>query len=571
MAQAIAEIPITIPANPKGPWNHKTVYNVNDFVTYDDGFVYISRINNNADTPPPEHANAWSKLGVTGAAGQGVPVGGAIGNVLTKASNEDFDTAWRPPTGGGSDAELGQRVTHAENDVAALQVYGDPASWRPLRPMSTGDLKPPLRVRMAECPQQPCAGTNTHFGFMGETEWGEQISWGISVVEQFLILQVIRGSMEMNYIYVWNDTVYNGAAVTAGWNWYSVSPSTGQTTAGPVPWSAIGTLMATHVFTNGDPLPGGLVEEKTPMLTSRKLTEGTDYEFEQGVVTETSEYWGETIRLRHWNNLHGFSNDPERINWPNIGDGYLWQELWGSRTRFIYPHDLGLLERLQVRFTSGGVQSTADMTVTNVENIYWCDGKTLRTVKVTASGVIIGVTIQIELCIGYNFWSSSGGFGHAFDDMFYSFKLIDIPAGLSPASAMINDLLVTMPTREVIHYNERYARIKLNEKLSLPESVVIRYNATYTSELAGVMRTAEITTHEITDGLIYGENRFVFTCNCPPGLDFNNPKTLNEVAWLEGKVLCRDDMIAFVFPNWNHNMRITNIEILEVYKKEVVT
>jgi hypothetical protein len=39
--------------------------------------------------------------GVTGATGRGVPVGGAIGYVLTKTSGADYDTSWQPSAGGG--------------------------------------------------------------------------------------------------------------------------------------------------------------------------------------------------------------------------------------------------------------------------------------------------------------------------------------------------------------------------------------------------------------------------------------------------------------------------------------
>lgn len=41
--------------------------------------------------------------GANGADGQGVPVGGTTGQVLSKASNTDYDTVWTTPSAGGGE------------------------------------------------------------------------------------------------------------------------------------------------------------------------------------------------------------------------------------------------------------------------------------------------------------------------------------------------------------------------------------------------------------------------------------------------------------------------------------
>ena len=42
-------------------------------------------------------------IGPPGPAGVGVPAGGTTGQVIAKASSEDYDTVWVEQTGGGSD------------------------------------------------------------------------------------------------------------------------------------------------------------------------------------------------------------------------------------------------------------------------------------------------------------------------------------------------------------------------------------------------------------------------------------------------------------------------------------
>ena len=68
--------------------------------------------------------------GGPGPAGEGVPVGGSPGQVLTKATATDFDTAWVDPTGGGGGADLppvgpdGEVLTVADGAWISSPVRG---------------------------------------------------------------------------------------------------------------------------------------------------------------------------------------------------------------------------------------------------------------------------------------------------------------------------------------------------------------------------------------------------------------------------------------------------------------
>lgn len=61
-----------------------------------------------------------------GPAGPGVPTGGTDGQVLTKASATDYDTAWEDPTGGagGAPTDATYLVTAAHGDLSAEVVVG---------------------------------------------------------------------------------------------------------------------------------------------------------------------------------------------------------------------------------------------------------------------------------------------------------------------------------------------------------------------------------------------------------------------------------------------------------------
>jgi hypothetical protein len=59
-----------------------------------------------------------------GPAGPGVPTGGTDGQVLTKASGTDYDTAWEDATGGGAPDDVDYLVGTASGDLSAEIVVG---------------------------------------------------------------------------------------------------------------------------------------------------------------------------------------------------------------------------------------------------------------------------------------------------------------------------------------------------------------------------------------------------------------------------------------------------------------
>lgn len=70
--------------------------------------------------------------GAQGPAGQGVPSGGTTGQILTKASGTDYDTAWQDATGGGSSNVFIQPVAPSGVTGAYLWIDtsgGDISFW----------------------------------------------------------------------------------------------------------------------------------------------------------------------------------------------------------------------------------------------------------------------------------------------------------------------------------------------------------------------------------------------------------------------------------------------------------
>lgn len=98
---------------PKGAYDNGTDYAVGDSVDYQ-GSSYVMYVNATAGTLPTDTtkwqvlankgatgatgsagaAGATGPTGPAGADGEGVPVGGTTGQVLAKASNDDYDTEW---------------------------------------------------------------------------------------------------------------------------------------------------------------------------------------------------------------------------------------------------------------------------------------------------------------------------------------------------------------------------------------------------------------------------------------------------------------------------------------------
>lgn len=94
----INNVVITGGVVPKGAYSAGTDYAVGDMVSYN-GSSYIMYVDATAGTTPTD-TTKWMVVsqkgdtGSTGSAGQGVPTGGSTNQVLAKASNTNFDTAW---------------------------------------------------------------------------------------------------------------------------------------------------------------------------------------------------------------------------------------------------------------------------------------------------------------------------------------------------------------------------------------------------------------------------------------------------------------------------------------------
>ena len=81
-----------------------------------------------------KHAESLALGGATpipgppGPPGQGVPTGGTTGQVLTKASNSNFDTKWAAPSGGG---ESGGISPELQEQLEMMILKTSPHLWEP--------------------------------------------------------------------------------------------------------------------------------------------------------------------------------------------------------------------------------------------------------------------------------------------------------------------------------------------------------------------------------------------------------------------------------------------------------
>ena len=66
-------------------------------------------------TGPQGPQGARGATGAQGPAGQGIPAGGATGQILVKRSGTDYDTNWATPTGGGGGTPDAHASTHASD------------------------------------------------------------------------------------------------------------------------------------------------------------------------------------------------------------------------------------------------------------------------------------------------------------------------------------------------------------------------------------------------------------------------------------------------------------------------
>ncbi len=81
----------------KGPWDSGATYQTGDAVQFEGSSFISLQDENTANTPDVGGTDWWDLValkGDDGTPGTGVPAGGATGQVLTKASNADYDTDW---------------------------------------------------------------------------------------------------------------------------------------------------------------------------------------------------------------------------------------------------------------------------------------------------------------------------------------------------------------------------------------------------------------------------------------------------------------------------------------------
>ena len=65
---------------------------------------------------------------IPGPPGQGVPIGGTTGQVLTKASNTNFDTKWAAPSGGGEGGGISPEL---QEQLEMMILKTSPHLWEP--------------------------------------------------------------------------------------------------------------------------------------------------------------------------------------------------------------------------------------------------------------------------------------------------------------------------------------------------------------------------------------------------------------------------------------------------------
>lgn len=86
---------------------------------------------NDGDLPNPEPVDIKGPPGKKGAPGQGVPAGGAAGQVLAKKSATDYDTQWVDQTGGGASADAGDGLSkdgdtlNVDNPVRGIMTQAE--------------------------------------------------------------------------------------------------------------------------------------------------------------------------------------------------------------------------------------------------------------------------------------------------------------------------------------------------------------------------------------------------------------------------------------------------------------
>jgi len=216
--------------------------------------------------------------------------------------------------------------------------------------------------------------------------------------------------------------------------------------------------------------------------------------------------------------------------------------------------------------TNLGIQ--IPLTIIGTENIFWADGTTPRSVVITATGELHGAVLRLEMSLAYD-PENPGAFSYQ-DSVFAYVTLTENNMPPDTSAIQLNNLRFNMPAATVAYEREYTMVIELNVPFVFPDNMQIRYQVTYDCDEQALRNgTAIITTLEFPPEFFIEFSKRVATSRTPPILDFNDPTLLNELRWFEGKMLARGNRVGFEFPNWNPDMRITAVEVLDVVIAEV--
>lgn len=144
---------VIVGLNPRGEYDNATAYIKGDSVSYL-GSSYVAIVATTGNLPTD--TDFWQLLSEAGADGEGVPTGGTTGQVLAKASNTDYDTAWVA-------ASSGTGTVTSVSVVTANGVSGSvaTATTTPAITLSLGAITPTSVAASGTVTGSNLSGTNT--------------------------------------------------------------------------------------------------------------------------------------------------------------------------------------------------------------------------------------------------------------------------------------------------------------------------------------------------------------------------------------------------------------------------
>jgi len=114
----------------RGAWSATTAYVQSDVVTESGACYLVLYTHTSAATFDPNANNGLGQnyYGLLTPGPQGVPAGGAIGQVLAKLSSTDYDTTWinNPVPAGGSTGEILRKASAADRDLEFAAPHNNP-------------------------------------------------------------------------------------------------------------------------------------------------------------------------------------------------------------------------------------------------------------------------------------------------------------------------------------------------------------------------------------------------------------------------------------------------------------